>query len=145
MKTGFTQYDKTAGDDTWFTPKQILFGLGHFDLDPCTVSFRPFDVAQKHFEHDKGVDGLALDWQGARVFCNPPYGRQTSAWMKRMAEHKNGIALIFARTETSSFFPHVWEKASGVLFLRRRISFINRQGEVRGNAGCPSCLVSFDG
>lgn len=42
------------GENTWFTPKEIIEALGPFDLDPCTVSFRPFDTAKNHIERDMG-------------------------------------------------------------------------------------------
>jgi len=45
---------------------------------------------------------------------NPPYGNRTKQWMKKMAEHDNGIALIFARTETRIFFPYIWDYADSI-------------------------------
>ena len=45
---------QTGKSNTWFTPKWILEALGEFDLDPCSQSFRPFDTARKHIEHDQG-------------------------------------------------------------------------------------------
>lgn len=149
MSTGFTQFDKQAGEETWFTPKNILEPLGEFDLDPCTQSKRPFNIAVTHFEYDKGDDGLQRSWQlgsplKTRCFVNPPYGTEKWKWMKKLALHGNGIALIFARTETKSFFPWVWDHASGICFLRKCISFIRKDGTVGGNAGAPSVLISYD-
>ena len=40
--------------NTWFTPPQYVRNFGEFDLDPCTESFRPFDTAKNHIEHDRG-------------------------------------------------------------------------------------------
>ncbi len=37
--------------------------------------------------------------------------------MKKMADHNNGIALSFARTETAWFFESVWGRASAILFI----------------------------
>ena len=42
---------------------------------------------------------------------NPPYGSETPKWLKKLSEHGNGIALIYARTETRMFFNYVWDKA----------------------------------
>jgi hypothetical protein len=129
------------GSDEWLTPPHILKALGPFDLDPCAPIVRPWDTAAKHYTVED--DGLAQTWVG-RVWLNPPYGQQTEAWMQRLAEHGNGIALIFARTETSIFFPWVWGRAKAVFFLRRRLHFHNVRGErAKANAGGPSALVAY--
>lgn len=144
MGDGFGHESTKAQTTTWFTPRWILNPLGFFDLDPCTLNVRPFDIAGKHFEYDKGGDGLVEDWSNyCRVWCNPPYGPDTGKWLKRMAEHGNGIALVFARTETKAFFNWVWPKATGIFFFNKRISFISWNGKVGGNAGAPSCLISY--
>ena len=96
--------------DEWFTPPGIIGSLGEFDLDPCTSVDRPWDTARHHYSLLD--DGLAQEWEG-RVWCNPPYGRETGKWLNRCAAHGNAIALIFARTETKMFFNEVWDKACG--------------------------------
>lgn len=127
--------------DTWFTPKYIIDDLGHFDLDPCTEKTRPWPTARKHLTINE--NGLTHDWQGF-VWCNPPYGNQTSIWLKKMANYNNGIALVFARTETKMFFDYVWPKASALLFIERRLSFFNIHGlKGKTNAGGPSVLIGY--
>lgn len=85
-------------NDEWLTPPEIIGALGEFDLDPCAPVIRPWDTAYIHYTIQD--DGLSKKWQG-RVWCNPPFGREAVKWMRRMAEHGNGIALIPARTETA--------------------------------------------
>jgi hypothetical protein len=127
--------------DEWLTPPEIIKALGPFDLDPCAPIMRPWDTAKKHYT--KEDDGLYLPWEG-RVWCNPPYGSETGRWLNKLAEHGNGIALIFARTETKMFFEHVWDKAEGVLFIEGRLFFYNSDGtKAKANAGAPSCLVAY--
>lgn len=92
---------RTAGKEDWLTPPEILRALGTFDLDPCSPTDRPWDTAKIHYT--KIDDGLAKPWHG-RVWLNPPYGNKTKSWLSRLALHGNGIALVFARTETKSFF-----------------------------------------
>ena len=61
-----------------------------------------------------------------------------------MVEHQNGTALIFARTETSSFYRHVWASARAVLFIERRLHFLRADRvAAKANAGAPSCLVAY--
>jgi len=82
---------------------------------------------------------------------NPPYGTATSEWLGRMAEHNNGIALIFARTETEMFFKYVWGRAAALLFLKGRVHFHRRDGAIpsskgkagSGGPGAPSVLVAY--
>jgi hypothetical protein len=139
LDIGFA-HDRTTGKEDWLTPPHILKALGEFDLDPCTPIVRPWDTAKRHF--NAFDDGLKQEWFG-RVWLNPPYGNKTERWMERLASHGNGIALIFARTETASFFPWVWEHASAVLFFRGRLCFYTKEGRQGGTAGAPSVLVSY--
>lgn len=127
--------------DVWLTPPHILEALGPFDLDPCACTDRPWDTAAKHYT--KEDDGLAHEWEG-RVWCNPPYGQQTWTWLERLADHNNGIALVFARTETAGFFRTVWNRADALLFLEGRLYFHRPDGtRAPANAGAPSVLVAY--
>lgn len=127
--------------DEWLTPPSILKALGPFDLDPCASIVRPWPTAAKHYTIID--DGLKQPWHGF-VWCNPPYGRETGVWLDRLADHGNGIALIFARTETEMFFSEVWGKAHALLFLRGRLHFHHADGtRARANAGAPSVLVAY--
>lgn len=127
--------------DEWLTPPHILAALGEFDLDPCAPIVRPWPTAVWHY--DINDNGLSQQWSG-RVWCNPPYGLEASKWLSRCADHGNAMALIFARTETRMFFDHVWNKASGLLFLEGRLHFHHVDGrKAAANAGAPSVLVAY--
>jgi hypothetical protein len=128
-------------NDEWLTPPKILEHLGNFDLDPCAPLERPWATAKHHFTIID--DGLKQNWFG-RVWCNPPYGLQSSEWLCRLAAHGNGIALIFARTETKMFFDHVWNKADALLFIKGRLHFHLVNGEqAKANSGAPSVLIAY--
>lgn len=138
LDIGFA-HDRTTGKEDWLTPPHVLKMLGAFDLDQCSPIGRPWDTAAKHYTlHD---NGLNKPWAG-RVWLNPPYGNQTEQWLKRLADHGNGIALIFARTETATFHPWVWEHANAILFLRGRLRFWTKEGREGGTAGAPSVLIA---
>jgi len=108
-----TSFDRVSdGKDEWLTPKYITDALGEFDLDPCAPMVRPWETAKRCFTMED--DGLIHKWEG-RVWMNPPYGNQTCRWMEKLADHDNGIALVFARTETNTFFKWVWPYASNEL------------------------------
>jgi len=139
MDTSFDRTEKDKGE--WLTPPHILKALGPFDLDPCAPVKRPWDMAARHFTIMD--NGLMKAWEG-RVWCNPPYGSDTGKWLARLAEHGNGIALIFARTETAAFFNHIWPKADAIMFLKGRLTFYSANGRpAKRSAGSPSCLVAY--
>jgi hypothetical protein len=130
-----------TGKDEWLTPPDIIRALGDFDLDPCAPVIRPWEMAKIHYTIQD--DGLSKPWHG-RVWCNPPYGSETGKWLKKMSEHGNGVALIFARTETGNFFQYIWPCASGIMFLRGRLVFHHADGAKPSNsAGAPSCLIAY--
>lgn len=133
-------HDKTNGHDEWLTPPQIIQSLGSFDLDPCSPINRPWPTAKCHFTVLD--NGLSKSWEG-RVWLNPPYGSEMVKWMGRMAGHGDGIALIFARTETEAFFEHVWPKADALLFIKGRIRFFKVDGTESGTSGAPSVLIAY--
>ena len=127
---------------TWITPKHIIDALGIFDLDPCTPDTMPLMTA--HLMLKKYEDGLSAEWGKEFVWLNPPHGKETHKWMKKIAEHGHGIALIFARTETKMFIEYVWEKATSVLFLHGRIHFCDTNGvQAKRSSGTPSVLIAY--
>lgn len=128
--------------DVWLTPPQIITALGDFDLDPCSPLNRPWDTAKRHFTvYD---NGLIQKWHG-RVWLNPPYGAETSKWLGRLVEHRNGIALIFARTETDDWFRYIWSQAHSILFIKGRLHFHRPNGvRAAANSGGPSALISYN-
>lgn len=130
----------TATTHDWLTPPEILHALGAFDMDPCASQFQPWRTATTQFTIED--DGLSRDWVG-RVWCNPPYGPHAEKFLKRMADHGNGIALIFARTETKAFQQHCWARSHGMLFMAGRVKFRLPGGGVSGPAGAPSVLIAY--
>jgi hypothetical protein len=137
-------HSPSPDSEIWLTPPSIIDTLGPFDLDPCAAPEpRPWPTARWHIALPH--DGLEMPWVG-RVWLNPPYSTTAiKKWMPRMAEHGNGTALIFARTETDSFFRYVWEAATAVLFLRSpRLHFHYRDGaRAEHNCGAPSVLCAY--
>lgn len=92
------------------------------------------------------ANGLSMPWQGL-VWLNPPYGppKIIEPWMQRMAEHRDGIACIFARTETRCWFQYVWPIATAVLFVKGRPHFHRPvTGErAKANSGAPVALIAY--
>ena len=87
---------------------------------------------------------LRQPWFG-RVFCNPPYDTPLIVrFIRKCVEHRNAIALTFARTDTRLFHELIFPYADTILFIRGRLRFYHVTGEQGGTAGAPSCLISFN-
>jgi hypothetical protein len=124
----------------WLTPPELVKKLKEFDLDPCTPISPPFKHATVNYNLND--NGLEKKWFG-RVYLNPPYGKGMEKWIEKLKNHGNGIALIFARTETRCFFNHVWNDADAVLFVKGRIKFYNLAGIQMGTPGAPSIFIAY--
>lgn len=142
MKAHPYQARPVARTHVWLTPPEILAALGPFDLDPCAAPMpRPWATATRMVSPPE--DGLTMAWAG-RVWLNPPYGQHTAAWLRRLAGHNEGTALVFARTETRMFHEHVWPNASAMLFIAGRPHFHRPDGiRANGNSGGPLLLIAY--
>lgn len=126
----------------WYTPPGIFRALDlEFDLDPCAPpGGLPWIPARRFFSESD--DGLSQPWKG-RVWLNPPYGPRTAHWMRRLAAHGDGVALVFARTETEWWHETVG-CAHAVCFIAGRLTFVDGDQQPGAfNAGAPSALVAY--
>jgi hypothetical protein len=141
-KNAFTHDNINNKSVDWYTPPEIFEDLGvQFDLDPCQpeekISWIPAD---KHYSLKD--DGLVQPWFG-NVWLNPPYGKHTIDWLAKMHEHRDGIALVFARTDTKWYHEYV-AKADAILFMKGRVKFVDGLGVTGGNgAGAGSMLIAW--
>ena len=141
-KMGFTHDNKDNKTVDWWTPLWVFEALGlEFDLDPCApVGGVPWIPAKSHYSIQD--DGLNRAWHGA-VWLNPPYGKFTSSWLEKMHIHRNGVALVFARTDCKWFHDYV-ANADAILLMKGRVSFVDGLGlTASGGAGCGSMLISW--
>ena len=97
---------------------------------------------KNHFT--KLENGLNQDWQGYRVFCNPPYGRkETAEWVKKCYEESRKentlvVMLIPSRTDTKYFHKYIYPNAE-IRFIKGRLKF----GNSANSAPFPSMIVIF--
>lgn len=141
-KTGFAHESANNKTVDWYTPSWIFESLNmRFDLDPCHPEKRiPWIPASTIFTEKD--DGLSKQWFG-KVWLNPPYGKHTPDWLKKMHNHRNGVALVFARTDCAWFHDYV-AKADAILFLKGRVKFVDGLGKTGGSgAGSGSMLVAW--
>lgn len=138
---GFT-HEQHGGAVEWYTPPFVFGALGlTFDLDPCAPDPPPHWIPAKRFYHPAD-DGLLQPWFG-RVWLNPPYDERAQVWLEKLAGHGNGIALVFARTDTR-WFHFLVPTATGICFVKGRIAFVNQHAIAIGSGcGSPSMLIAF--
>lgn len=128
--------------DQWATPQKFFDELNkefNFDLDPCATKENA--KCRKYFTEQE--NGLLQDWNGHRVFCNPPYGRAIAEWVRKCYYESRKpdtlvVMLIPARTDTSYFHDYIYHKAE-IRFVRGRLHF----NESPQGAPFPSMVVVY--
>jgi hypothetical protein len=131
----------TSKSVEWYTPAWVFDSLGiEFDLDPSS----PHDietVVPAKTKYNVFDNGLNKPWFG-RVWLNPPYGKETPFWMRRMISHKNGIALVFSRTDTN-WCQEAMRSADAMLFISGRIEFVPGRENQHKKSRCGAGTVMF--
>lgn len=143
-----TFYNSTAlsKDKTdWATPQSLYEELNkefNFTIDLCASDWN----AKHERYYTKEDDALQQDWSGEVGFCNPPYGRTISLWVKKAYEEsqKGGtiILLIPARTDTRYWHDYIFGKATDIRFLKGRVKFEDENGP-RQPSPFPSAVVVY--
>lgn len=130
----------SSNTDEWATPQDLFDALDatfHFTLDPCAT---PENAKCAKF-YTKEQDGLKQDWEGAVIWCNPPYGREIGKWVQKCAEHRGvAVMLIPARTDTRWWHSYIDKNPDAhVYFIKGRLKF----GDGKNPAPFPSAIVVY--
>jgi len=132
-------YIAKAKSSIWETPQWLFDALDkefHFGTDVCALPENA--KCEKYYTPE--VDGLAQEWGGV-CWCNPPYGREITEWVKKAASaNATTVMLLPARVDTKWFHDYVYGKAE-IRFVRGRVKF----GGSKDNAPFPSMIVVFRG
>lgn len=126
--------------DLWETPQEFFDELDrefHFTLDVCAL---PENTKCSRY-YTPEQDGLSQPWEGV-CWCNPPYGREIGAWVRKALFSSAGgatvVMLLPARTDTRWFHEYIYNKAE-IRFIKGRLKF----GNSKNSAPFPSMLVVF--
>jgi site-specific DNA-methyltransferase (adenine-specific) len=117
----------------WATPKGVYDALDDefsFNFDPCPLG-----------GIEDGTSSLFSNWEGQRVFCNPPYGPELRPFLERWKDAELAVYLIPARTDTRWFHEICLPFAKEIRFIKGRLKF----GDAKNSAPFPSMLVIFRG
>ena len=127
--------------DEWYTPLELIQALGEFDLYPCAPISPLWQTARVMY--NKNDDGVTKEWHG-RVWLNPPYTQPfLKQFVQRMANHNNGIALLYNLRGNTMFHDIIIPTATAMKFLRKCIRFYRPDGTQGGCSGCGSVLISW--
>lgn len=138
-------------NDTWETPPEIVrwaesMAGAKFDFDAaCTTKNC---VAPDGAYHDKGLNGLEMDW-GLKTWCNPPYS-DIEPWVLKatqQARDRGVVTHMLIPCDTSTDLFHLtFNMAEKIYLFRGRIAFINPMTgrRFKGNRHA-SMLVVFAG
>ena len=139
-----TAYMPASKTDDWATPQALFDRLNayhQFDLDAAASSTNHKVDNWLGLDHPDSArrDGLTADWDGERVWLNPPYGRILNEWVAKASHHAlkgNEVVLLLpARTDTRWF--HDYCLMHAVEFIRGRVKF----GDGKASAPFPSMIV----
>ena len=129
----------SSKSENWETPPQFFQALDaefHYDIDVCALPEN--NKCPKFYTPED--DGLSQPWNGT-VWCNPPYGRSISAWVKKAADSETTVVMLLpARTDTKWFHEYIYGKAE-VRFIKGRLKF----GGSKNSAPFPTMVVIFRG
>jgi len=132
----------TSDRGDWSTP-QAFFDIVNAEFRFTFDAAASDDNAKTTMYYTETDDALMRPWPGV-VWCNPPYGRGISNWVRKgYEEAQTGstvVMLIPARTDTAYWHDYVM-RAAEVRLVRGRLVF--GTGEARANAPFPSALVVF--
>ena len=119
-------------NNAWCTPQEFFDKLNlefDFTLDPCATERSA--KCKRYFTANE--DGLIQNWQGHKVFVNPPYGRQIGKWVKKCYDEGQKpdtlvVLLIPARTDTRYFHDYILNR-SEIRFIKGRLIFWDLDSE----------------
>ena len=129
-----------SGNNEWYTPTEYIEAaravMGDIELDPASSEIANQTVkARVYFTAED--DGLRFHWDG-RVWMNPPYSSELiGKFTDKLVQHFAGgdvteaIVLVNNATETG-WFQTMLVCASAVCFIKRRVKFIDMDGNPSG-------------
>lgn len=141
-------YIASSKTDQWATPQKLFDELNaefQFDLDVAADETN--SKCARYFTEEQ--NGLDQDWSGARIWCNPPYGRIIADFIAkghdavRDGHSPLAVYLVPVRSDTKWFheyvLPAVAEGWAEIRFIKGRVKF----GDAKVGAPFPSCVIVF--
>lgn len=138
--------------DSWETPDyffKLLDNQFNFTLDPCATPGNT--KCKKYFT--KKQDGLKQDWQGEKVFVNPPFSqindkKDRKGWVWKcynegIKENTLVVMILPPRTDTKYWHNYIM-KANEIWFCKGRVNFLKNGKKPKKGATFPLAIVIFE-
>lgn len=127
--------------------KEISWGGLNYDLDSCANSI---NTKVPHNFITEEMNALEVDWNGRRVWCNPPYSRgNVSAFINKaiveVQSSPKDIIMLLNVDPSTKYFNKIVEHAQCIVYVTsQRIRFINMEtGGIGANPTKSSMFVLF--
>ena len=135
-----SEFKNSASRGEWGTPWDLFNNLDeefHFTVDVCASACNA--KCQKYYDIEQ--DGLAQDWTGEIVWCNPPFQQKAiRQWLQKAKESKcTSVFLLPARTETGWFYEYALK--GEIRFIYRPIRFLLPNGEPSSGRGLFGSMI----
>ena len=133
----------STGTSYWSTPQYLFDELNkkfNFTIDVCADTTNK--KVKKYF--DIKSNGLVQSWQNNICWCNPPYGREISTWIKKAKDECSSdcviVMLLPARVDTKWFHEYIYTNDDcKISFIKGRLKFSGS----KNSAQFPSMIVVF--
>jgi phage N-6-adenine-methyltransferase len=150
--TKITHVSQNSGNNEWYTPKEYIEAarnvMGSIDTDPAS-SFIANEIVKATQYFTEEQNGLTKEWKG-NVWMNPPYAQPlisqfTNAVTDKFISNEidQAVILVNNATETKWFQKMLSVASSGICFVKRRIKFLNINGEPVGAPLQGQCIIYF--
>ncbi len=116
--------------EDWATPNWLFNYANakhHFDVDAAASTGNSKTILY----WSKETNGLNQDWDGHRVWCNPPYGRQLDDWVPKILHERfyaKVICLLVPASTETKWWMDLCINANMVQFIRGRVHFTDQAG-----------------
>ena len=132
--------NKTAvdvGHQAWRTPPELFKQLDaefHFTVDAAADTEN--SLCERYW--DEEMDGLAQDWSGERVFCNPPFGLAGKFVAKASMRQARVSVLLVPANLQNNWWQDYALTADEIRFIKGRAWFFKDgvQGQAANPVGC---------
>lgn len=147
--TRYIRHGKTLanGSDLWRTPRR-LFNILNADFNFTRDAAASRDNRLTSRFWDEQDNALEQNWEGERLFCNPPFS-MVSEFLSKAHEAELAVFVVPARTQTTYFLHQVFANphCHQIMFLHRGIRFLPPKGLVQSQAGTraplPTCILVY--
>ena len=126
---------------------EIDWGDQYYDLDACANAHNT-KVPDNYITETENA--LFVDWNGQRVWCNPPYSRGNVdnfvvKAVEQCGKNKKDIIMLLNVDPSTKYFKRILENAKAIVYVTSgRIKFVKTQdNELKSSPLKPSMFILF--